>query len=49
VACRGRWRRGCALGAEPVGSASAELAATLRAADAIWGEAVRAAGSAATS
>jgi tripartite-type tricarboxylate transporter receptor subunit TctC len=33
-----------ALGAEPVGSTGAELAATLRAEDAKWGEAARAAG-----
>ena len=33
-----------ALGAEPVGSTGAELAATLRADDAKWGEAARAAG-----
>ena len=37
-----------ALGVEPVGSTGAELAATLRAADATWGEAARAAGLTAT-
>jgi tripartite-type tricarboxylate transporter receptor subunit TctC len=37
-----------ALGAEPVGAGGAELAATLRATDATWGEAVRAAGPAAS-
>jgi tripartite-type tricarboxylate transporter receptor subunit TctC len=36
-----------ALGAEPVGAGGAELAATLRATDATWGEAARAAGPAA--
>jgi len=35
-----------ALGAEPVGATGDELAATLRATDATWSEAVRAAGSA---
>ena len=33
-----------ALGAQPVGSTGAELAATLRVEDAKWGEATRAAG-----
>jgi tripartite-type tricarboxylate transporter receptor subunit TctC len=33
-----------ALGAQPVGSTGAELAATLRTEDAKWGEATRAAG-----
>ncbi len=33
-----------ALGPEPIGSTGAELAATLRAEDAKWGEATRAAG-----
>ena len=37
-----------ALGAEPVGAGGAELVATLRATDATWGEAARAAGPAAS-
>jgi hypothetical protein len=41
---RGRTPGLRALGAEPVGATGVELAATLRATDATWGEAVRAAG-----
>jgi tripartite-type tricarboxylate transporter receptor subunit TctC len=37
-------RRLRVLGAEPVGASAAELAAMLRAEDARWGEAARAAG-----